>query len=49
MSFFLQVPGTHVYGSEIPQAEQPNRALEVPASTVGPTSRTGQPHTYGGV
>ncbi|CAN6322394.1 unnamed protein product [Urochloa humidicola] len=44
-----QVPGTHVYLPEIPQAEQHNRILEVPASTVVPTSRAGQPHTYGGV
>jgi len=43
-----QVPGTHVYGPEIPQAEQHNRILEVPASTVVPTSRAGQPRTYGG-
>jgi len=43
-----QVPGTHVYGPEIPQAEQHNRILEVPASTVAATSRAGQLHTYGG-
>ncbi|CAN6309062.1 unnamed protein product [Urochloa humidicola] len=45
----LQVPGNHVYGPEIPQAEQHNKILEVPASTVVPTSRAGQSHTYGGV
>ncbi|PAN44704.1 hypothetical protein PAHAL_9G062800 [Panicum hallii] len=43
-----QVPGTHAYGPEIPQAEQHNRILEVPASTVAPTSMSGQPRTYGG-
>ncbi|CAL4927670.1 unnamed protein product [Urochloa decumbens] len=44
-----QVPGNHVYGPEIPQAEQHNRILEVPASTAVPTSRAGQSRTYGGV
>ncbi|KAF8659377.1 hypothetical protein HU200_058588 [Digitaria exilis] len=42
-----QVPGTLVYGPEISPSEQHNRTLEVPASTVVPTSRAGQPHTYG--
>nr|CAB3492993.1 unnamed protein product [Digitaria exilis] len=43
----VQVPGTLVYGPEISPSEQHNRTLEVPASTVVPTSRAGQPHTYG--
>ncbi|CAL4936290.1 unnamed protein product [Urochloa decumbens] len=44
-----QVPGNHVCGPEIAQAEQHNRILEVPASTVVPTSMAGQSRTYGAV
>nr|CAB3497972.1 unnamed protein product [Digitaria exilis] len=43
----VQVPGALVYGPEISPSEQHNRTLEVPASTVVPTSRAGQLHTYG--
>ncbi|WVZ60773.1 hypothetical protein U9M48_010753 [Paspalum notatum var. saurae] len=44
-----QVPGPHIYGPQIAQAKQQNRILEVPASTVVPTSRVGQPPAYDGV
>ncbi|CAD6206922.1 unnamed protein product [Miscanthus lutarioriparius] len=44
-----QVPGPHVYGHHIAQAEEPNNILEVAASTVVPTSRAGQPPTFDGV
>ena len=30
----MQVPGPHVYGHHIAQAEEPNNILEVAASTV---------------
>jgi len=45
----VQVPGPHVYGHHIAQAEEPNSILEVAASTVVPTSRAGQPPTFDGV
>ncbi|XP_062214411.1 transcription factor PHYTOCHROME INTERACTING FACTOR-LIKE 13-like isoform X2 [Phragmites australis] len=44
-----QVPGPHAYGPQIAQAAQHNRIPEVPASTLVPTSRAGQPPTYDGV